>query len=109
MQERRLSPRVATRVAVNCRAPATPLSVVVCDISLHGCRIETQRSLVEPGSTVLIDLTEQVRVIGTVAWVDGHYAGIRFNQELDLVRLGTDDWLNAVGQDVPLHYIDQAA
>ncbi|MXO58189.1 hypothetical protein GRI89_01340 [Altererythrobacter salegens] len=109
MDERRSSPRVATNVAVACRAPATPVRVVIRDISLHGCRIETARPMDNLGSTVQVELTDKVSVSGRIVWIDELYCGIRFDKRLDITKFGVRGWITSIGESVPLREIDRAA
>lgn len=109
MNDRRSSPRVATNVAIGLRAPATPMCVVVRDLSLHGCQIESAQPLDIAGNTVRLDLTDAVSVSGTVMWTDGLYAGIRFEKRLDVTKFGVRGWITAIGESVQLRRVDRAA
>lgn len=93
--ERRISVRVATKVDIACRMPATPQKAILQDLSLDGCRIEMRRPIAGVGGTVVIDLNEWVSLTGTIVWCRGKQAGIRFGRRLDLGRLGLLDWIEA--------------
>ena len=85
------------------------MCVIVCDLSLHGCKIETAQPMENLGSTVIIELTDRVSVVGTIVWVDELFAGVRFKKRLDVSRFGFKSWTESVGESVEMREIDQAA
>ena len=99
--ERRISVRIDTSVDVACRMPATPQSATIRDLSLHGCRIETAKPFAVLGGSVVLNLGDWASVPGTVVWVDGNMAGVKFDRSLDLGSYGILDWLDNVAAIPP--------
>jgi hypothetical protein len=92
--ERRRNERTETNVLMTCRVPARPCRAVMHDLSHTGCRIELPDSNVALGGTALLDLPAAGQVTGTVVWVRGRVAGIRFLRRLSgpaSVALGLDE------------------
>jgi len=91
--ERRRDERTETNVLLTCRVPARPCRAVMHDLSHTGCRIELPDANVELGGTALLDLPAAGQVAGTVVWVRGRVAGIKFLRRLGgsaAVALGLD-------------------
>jgi hypothetical protein len=64
------------------------------DLSHGGCRLELPEGNIELGGTALIDLPGAGQVSGTVVWIRGHQAGVRFSRPLRgaaAVTLGLDE------------------
>ena len=79
--ERRASTRLATNLGTTCRAPATPQSATVLDLSMTGCRLRIADTLPQ-GATVNIEMRPARQIQGQVVWSTGQSAGVRFNRPL---------------------------
>ena len=92
--ERRSRDRIDTDLPATCRVPATPHSARVLDISRGGCRVNLKNAYAEPGVSISLDLGQGVQARGTIVWVRGDEAGVRFNPGLGMaaaVALGLED------------------
>ena len=78
MPERRAQERKRTQAIVSCRIPATPNFSVIHDISRTGCQVEFVSTKGELGATVILTLAPRLNATGTIVWVDGKRAGIKF-------------------------------
>ena len=81
-QERRSHPRIRIRRSVAGRIPATPIVATLLDISQSGCRAQTPQCRLEPGTTILLDLTVSRTVAGQVVWRRGDEFGVKFGLEV---------------------------
>ena len=52
--------------------------LVICDISREGCRVESLAITVHVGDLVVVTPAMLEGLCGTVRWVSGHSAGIKF-------------------------------
>lgn len=92
--ERRREDRFETNVMVHCRAPALPRRGIMTDASSRGCRLRVPMVDLQVGSTVLLELPGTPRFPGTVQWLNGIDAGVRFDRPLGRatsIALGMDD------------------
>lgn len=99
--ERRKSYRTLTNRIVTGRAPATPFSGTLLNISETSCLLESSHPL-RTGTTVVLELSASEQVSGQVAWHQGKKSGIEFHEKLLpetlLGLIGTDvDHLDASG------------
>jgi hypothetical protein len=79
--ERRKSYRTVTNREVTGRAPATPITGKILNVSETGCLLESTHAL-RTGTTVVLELSSTEQVAGQVAWHKGDRSGIEFHQKL---------------------------
>jgi hypothetical protein len=84
--ERRRSDRSNINATVFGRVPATPVAVTICDISIAGCRVQSDGSM-SPGSTVLLGLLNELEVAGQVVWRKNGWLGIKFHEPIPAADL----------------------
>ena len=92
--ERRREGRIETNVAMMCRAPARPCRAVMHDVSHGGCHLEFPTANIELGGTAVIDVPGIRQITGTIVWVHGNNAGVRFERHLSksaAVALGLEE------------------
>ena len=81
--ERRVCPRIGTKLVAICRIPASPHAASVYDISETGCRLTFRDSRIVPnGSTIHLDLGSGRIVSGRVARSDLLSCGVQFDRRL---------------------------
>ena len=79
--ERRKSYRTVTNRVVTGRAPATPITGTLLNISETGCLLQSAHML-RAGTTIVLELSATEEVAGQVAWNKGDKSGIEFHQRL---------------------------
>jgi hypothetical protein len=99
--ERRKSYRTVINREVTGRAPATPITGTLLNISATGCLLRSEHPL-RTGTTVVLELSATEQIAGQVAWHQGDKSGIEFHQNLCpetlLGLIGTDvDHLDTSG------------
>jgi hypothetical protein len=91
--ERRKSYRTVTNRQVTGRAPATPFTGTLLNLSESGCLLQSAHAL-RTGTTVVLELSPTEQVAGQVAWNKGEKSGIAFHRNLSaetlLELIGTD-------------------
>jgi len=80
--ERRSKFRWPTNAVVRSRGPAGPDQAIIQDISIGGCRIATENSILQHGATILLNLTGKCATVGRVMWAMRATAGIKFESEI---------------------------
>ena len=116
--ERRSTQRIETNVHLTCRVPAMPCRATMHDLTYDGCRIEVPQGKLEHGATMLIDLPGAAGFPGTVMWVKGTQAGIRFERRLgkaSAIALGIEQpdpepdpepqWMRPEGETFLRHWV----
>ena len=81
-----MTPRAYVRHSIDhrvrVRAPATPVWATIIDVSRHGCRGQTDSSLISLGASVIFEFTPRDQVPGMVIWRKGGAFGVRFQRPL---------------------------
>ena len=72
---------------MRCRVPASPVQVIVNDINADGCRIALGRWRLQGGTTVVLEVSADVHVVGRVIWTQLDTAGIKFESNLPVELL----------------------
>jgi hypothetical protein len=69
-------------VAFRCRVPASPIVVTIQNISSDGCKIAVGHCKLQRGTTVLLEVSRDVHVLGRVLWTKLNLAGVKFESGL---------------------------
>lgn len=77
--ERRREARHATRFDATLELPdGDQFSVLLTDVSLHGCALQAESDFLHQGSVVAIGVGAEPRISAVVRWVHGNAAGMEF-------------------------------
>ena len=71
------------------------LSVMLTDVSLHGCCVQTDADAVRQGTFVSIGLGEEPMLPAIVRWVRGETAGMEFLHSVPSDRFDWHDMMHA--------------
>lgn len=97
VSDRRREPRHATGIQGNLRASdGSGMAVRVAEISLHGCRITSERCPLRSGMFVSVGLDDQPPLEAIVRWVRGEDAGMEFLWPIPPERV---EWLRLANLD----------
>ncbi len=80
--DERASKRVAVDKEIECRVGGRSARVLLYNLSVGGCMIETSNGLVSEGDWASLKLSDTILAGGVVIWQIGRNAGIRFEQAL---------------------------
>ena len=81
--EQRQSTRFSVMLPARCRSRSGFVDhVVIGDLSAHGCRIQSSGLILSVGQLVVVRPEGLEGLCGRICWVDGHVAGIAFDQPL---------------------------
>jgi hypothetical protein len=92
--ERRLHDRTETNVLMRCRVPAQPCRAVMRDVSHDGCGLHFADAVVQQGGSVSLEVPGCRPIPGSITWVHGLSAGLRFDNPLcsaAAISLGLED------------------
>ena len=81
--DRRSSARHSRKLETKCRVPASPMRVMVRDLSRSGCRLHFLEGHIPESSTVDLALGPDISVRGRVVWSTGYSVGVQFDRALD--------------------------
>ena len=98
--ERRKSYRTVISRKVTGRAPATPITGTLINISDAGCLLQSGHVL-RTGTTVVLELSATEHVAGQVAWHKGDKSGIEVHE-----KLCPETLLGLIGTDID--HLDQS-
>lgn len=80
----RASDRRTTDIMLPCTMLGHAEWAILCDVSPSGCRIELFDGRVPlRGATIVFEIGDPLYVAGTIVWVNGSEAGVRFSDALD--------------------------
>jgi len=82
--ERRRNNRSITNREVAAHVPASPITARILDISVSGCKAQSDSRWIAPGVAVLIDLSENRTIGGQVVWREADLFGVRFEQNISV-------------------------
>lgn len=74
--------RHVVEVQVECFVQGESISLMIYDICVDGCCIDTGNARISPGEKVYLKFLNGVGTEGTVVWNSDRYAGIKFASEL---------------------------
>jgi PilZ domain len=105
--KKRSSKRVPVSLSGRCRSSSWSVrNVELSDISADGCCLTTKGDMLEPGKSVIIRQQASEALAGTVCWVAGDCAGIKFDTPLDKPHLDRLVRENIAGRITELRAVD---
>lgn len=88
--ERRREPRISARYEATIESSKGDTeNVLLADVSMHGCSIETEAAWIRNGSFISIGLDDQPKLSAIVRWVRDGSAGMEFLRPIPNDR---DEW-----------------
>lgn len=81
-REYRSSNRRDTRAVLEARANGTTHPVQLYDVSITGCRIDCSAFDLLRADRIVFKFSEEITVVGEVAWLLGDTAGVQFTSPL---------------------------
>lgn len=81
-QQKRQSERLAVAGDVLCDVGGSVSTDALCDLSPHGCRLQSAAGNLSAGTAIALTLIDDIEIRGVVRWASDEHAGIEFLEPL---------------------------